>query len=345
MPNLSFLTISSCGARRVMGGIAFSAMLGWGSTSFGQTVRDDATVESGDAKSRFAMAQKLFKADRFAEALPIFRDLTETTHSPNARLYVAHCLQQLGKNVEAYKAFAAVVKETTDHPDAKYGPTREAAIAQLAVLNVRLARVVISVTDVPSGAAVTLDGAVVEEKELGSSIVVEPGTHRVDVSASGIEPMVREVSLEGGELKTVTLSLKKGEETTAASASASHFALAAPDDRRSDGGRTTRTIGFVVGGAGVAGLATFTITGLMAKSTFDDLEAACPKGCNDAAHMDQIDRGKKLQTTANIGLVFGLLGVAGGVTLFVLGQPTHSDASVSVTPSYAGSVVSYTRRF
>jgi hypothetical protein len=346
MRNLSFLTISSARARPLCC-MTLWAMLASASTSFAQQVRDPtaAAAESGAAKAEFASAQKLFKMDKFGEALPIFRDLAETTHSPNARLYVGHCLQQLGKNVDAYKAFAAVVKEITEHPDPKYTPTREAAITQLAVLNVRLARVVVSLTDVPPGAAVTLDGAVVEEKDYGSAIVVEPGSHRVEVSAAGVAPMRREVRLDGGELKTVTLSFRKGDEEIAFGASTNRLAPDAPSDTSSDDGATMRTMGLVVGGIGVAGLAVFTVTGLMARSTFADLEAQCPNGCTDAGHLDQIDRGKALQTTANVGLIGGLIGISAGTTLFILGQRRRGDAPMSVSLSNGGGMVSYSRRF
>src|SRR5205823_7554894 len=158
-------------------------------------------IESSDAKARFATAQGLFKAGQFAEALPIFRDLADTTGSPNARLYVGHCLQRLGKNVDAYAAFATVVKESNEHPDPRYGATREAAVKQLAVLNVRLAKIVVSPNDIPLAAKVTLDGNAIGQKELGSSIVVEPGNHYVELSESGGARMRLGVSIDGGELK------------------------------------------------------------------------------------------------------------------------------------------------
>src|SRR5262245_40998106 len=168
------LTIYRSRKVQSVGCLALWATIAWVSPSLAQTARDPSTpADPGVAKAQFANAQRLFKAGRFAEALPLFRELVESTKSPNARLYVGHCLQELGRYVEAHKAFSAVVREINEHPDEKYQPTREAAIAQLAVLNVRLGRVIISLTDAPPNVAVTLDGNAVEEKTLGSSIVVE----------------------------------------------------------------------------------------------------------------------------------------------------------------------------
>ena len=346
----SFSLISKSRRAHSLGCLTLWATIAWVSTSLAQTARDPSAVaaELGAAKTQFANAQRLFKAGRFAEALPLFRELAESTKSPNARLYVGHCLQELGKYVEAHKAFSAVVKEITEHPDEKYQPTREAAIAQLAVLNVRLARVIISLSETLPNVAVTLDGNVVEEKTLGSSIVVEPGAHRVEASTSGLAPIRRDVNLEGGEVKTVPMSFKKGgDEVPFAVATPSNGSLstAPPNETRSDDGATMRTMGFVAGGVGVAGLVVFTITGLMAKSAFNDLETQCHGPCTDASYVGRINRGKALQTTANVGLVVGLVGLATGTTLFVLGRPKHGDAPVSVSLSNGAGTISYEGRF
>ena len=158
--------------------------------------------------------------------------------------------------------------------------------------------------------------------------------------------MRRDVSIDGGELKTVTFSSKKVDEDFPAGAPTNQpSALAAPKDDSSEGGRTMRTVGLVVGGTGVAGLAVFTVTGLMLKSKVQDLEAQCPNGCTDPDHLGQVDRARTLQTTANVGLVVGLVGIGVGTTLFVLGQSKRGDNSVAVSPANGGAMVSYAGRF
>ena len=76
---------------------------------------------------------------------------------------------------------------------------------------------------------------------------------------------------------------------------------------------------YVAGGVGVAGLAVFTIAGLVSQSTYSDLEDSCGNGpCSSQDDIDKIDSGRSQQTIANVGLVVGLLGIGAGVTLFVL---------------------------
>ena len=151
---------------RSVGSMVLLAVLATTPASFAQPApaAGAASAESSDAKAQFANAQKLFKADQFAEALPLFVQLAEATRSPNARLYAGHCLQHLGRQVDAYAAFTAVVKEINEHPEPRYAPTKEAAIKQLAVLNVRLAKIVVSPTDIPFAAKVALDGTAIDRE-------------------------------------------------------------------------------------------------------------------------------------------------------------------------------------
>ncbi len=285
------------------------------------------SADLGGAKAEFANAQKLFKAGKYAEALPLFRNVADNTRSPNARLYVGHCLEQLGKIVDAYKTFELIVKELTEHPEEKYEPTREAALAELAMLNVRVGKVVISLTEIPADAVVTLDGLRIEEKDFGSSIVVTPGSHHIEASAGGAAPVRRDVKLDGGEVKTVILSLKKDDAPAAAAPPAPSSDVKPADNGSS--GSSMRTIGYVAGGVGVLGLGLFTVTGLMAKSTFDKLDSECKGGCSDAGHLGDIDHGKSLQTTANIGLVVGLVGLGTGAALVLLGGKGADSAASS----------------
>jgi hypothetical protein len=294
------------------------------------------------AKTKFADALKLYKAGSVAEALPLFREVVESTRSPNAELYVGYCLAQSAKRVEAYKAFALVLKQISEHPGDKYEPTREAAEAQLAILNVRLAKVVILIADAPAGLAVTLDGVTVEEKTFGSSIVVEPGSHHIEASASGLSPVRKDVSLDGGELKTLNLSLKKAEQgqasqlTLAPAAAPPAAAPARPEEKH-----PIRTAGYVTGAVGVAGVAVFAITGLMAKSTYSALNRECGAGCSDSGHQSDIDRGKSLQTIANVGLVVGAVGVVAGGTMILLGGGKQKEPGARVSLSPGGGTVSY----
>jgi hypothetical protein len=90
-------------------------------------------------------------------------------------------------------------------------------------------------------------------------------------------------------------------------------------------------------------MATFAVFGVLAQSTYNDLQnichgAACPPG-----HEDEISRGRTDQTVAKVALVTGAVGLAGGVTLFVLSfrskaadHPSDAGASLVFGPGWIG---------
>jgi hypothetical protein len=301
------------------------------------------TMDAGAAEAKFNAGLRLFKAGKMADALPVFREVADGSGSPNARLYVGHCLQQLGKYVEAHRAFTAVVKQTTQRGDTKYETTREAALAQLGLLEPRVAKVVVSLVDIPNGLAVTLDGTALEEKDLGSPIVVEPGMHKVGGTAPEMAPVTRDITVDAGESKTTILTFKKLE-TAPAPEPASQIE-ASPSKPL-----PLRTVGFVAGGVGVAGMAVFTVAGLMAKSTFNRMSDVCGSaGCSDPGQLSEIDKGRSQQTLANVGLAVGLVGLSAGAALVILGgrhQDNDRSPSVAITGTAGGgAALSYSGKF
>lgn len=115
-------------------------------------------------------------------------------------------------------------------------------------------------------------------------------------------------------------------------------APAEPDD-----GSGLRTAGYIAGGVGLVGLALFALAGLGAKSAYDKLDSDCGNlRCTDEGHRSDIEGGRMLQTTANIGLAAGFAGLGVGATLLVLGsrssvEKTGPAASVSAN----GGMVTY----
>jgi tetratricopeptide (TPR) repeat protein len=299
----------------------------------------DSKAESGAAKADFANAIKLYKEDNAADALPVFQRVAETTRSPNAYLYVGHCLVKLRRYVEAHEAFSATLKAIRAQPDEKYEATREAALSQLASISQRVAKLVVSVTDTPPGLAVEVDGKALAAELLGSALVLEAGDHHVAARADDREAVEREIHLDLGEEKTVALALQKpnGEPLVRT--------VLVPAPPRQSSAATFKTIGFVASGVGVLGVGVFAVTGLQTKSIHDELKSSCPAGCSDAAHQSDIERGKSLQTVANAGLVLGAVGVLSGGVLLYLGYSKSAESSPSVAVSPRGVTLGYRARF
>jgi hypothetical protein len=280
-------------------------------------------AEAPDTQARFAEAVKLYKDGTFEQALPLFERLAADTDSPNAQLYVGYCLVKLGRQVEAHRAFSRVLGTSSAPRDDKYDTTREAARAELFALEPFVAKVVVAPAESPPGLRVSLDGLALDPAVFGLLYAVEPGTHRIEAVADGRAPLARSIQVAAGEIKTLTLLLPKPEAPPVSPAAK------APAPARDDGA-TLRMLGWSSLGIGAAGLAVFAVAGVSAKSVHDDLEAECggAGGCSDAEHQDDASRGKTLQTVANVGLVVGLAGAAGGAVLLLVGQnPTTAHAT------------------
>lgn len=293
-----------------------------------------ASAPAQDGKARFGEAVRLYKAGDFSHALPEFEALASETGSPNARLYVGYCYAGLERPADAYAAFELAARGAGS--DERYAETRTAALSELSNLTLRISKLVVSPVEQPPGLVVKVDGVVLEPGAFDTHRVFPPGDHRVEATATGHDPIVRDVHVEGGETKTVTLFFPKNEATPARPAVAS-----AP---RNDGS-ALRTAGFVAAGVGGAGLITFVVGGLEAKKAHDSLEQACGAvPCSDTAHQRDVDRGKSWQTVANVGLVVGSIGVAASATLLYFGY-RKGEANVSVTPVAGGALLRGEARF
>lgn len=288
-----------------------------------------------DAKVEFTAGQKLFDAGRQAEALPHFRSAFAASNSPNARLMIARCLVALGKTAEAYEEMATTTREATARAetDAKYARTRDAAAAEMALLERRIGKIVVALAEPGAGATVTLDGAPLGADRLGVPVAVQPGTMTIEATHAGDKPVRREVTIGAGETKTVAIAFTGG-----AAAPGAATSDAAPGGAKPQGGGV-RIAGFVIAGLGVAGMGAFAGAGLAAKSKFSTVETECGNArCTDSKYGDVIDSGKTLQTIANVGLGVGIAGLVGGALMIAVGGPSKAPlpAQIEVGPNGAG---------
>lgn len=293
-----------------------------------------------DVQASFAAAVKLYKQGDFARALPSFEQLAADTASPNAELYVGHCLVRLDRPVEAHRAFSRVLGSSSAPREDKYDTTREAARLELFALEQRVGKLVLALAELPPGLGVLLDGQPLAPAAFGALYAVAPGEHRLEATAAGREPVLHTFRVAAGETKTLSVVFSKPESGPAPAAAPP------PPRARDDSGSTLRLLGFTSLGVGAAGFAVFGVAGLSAKSVRDDLEAACGAApCSDPAHRDDAARGSTLQTVANAGLVVGLLGAAGGTTLLLLNPRADTDGRAALGLTRGGGVVSYAGSF
>jgi tetratricopeptide (TPR) repeat protein len=196
-------------------------------------------------------------------------------------------------------------------------------------------RVATDVTD----ATVLVDGRDVGQTPLREDLLLEPGKHVISVTKPGYSNASQELSAEGSKVE-LTLTLDKASapapEATAPLIMVRQEPPATPDSTKWKNFRVGSYVGLGVGAVGI-GLGTFFL--LRAHNTQSDSDnrySACGAHCSSAekANIADSDQSALHQRTASaVSFIVGGVGLATGVTLFILGpkKPTAPTA-ISVRP-------------
>ncbi len=295
-------------------------------------------IASDDALESFKRAQAAFEAGEYETALEEARRAYELSASPNAHLYLSRSLVKLGRFDEAYREMSATLVEASGAAtaDKKYVPTRDAAAAELAMLNDKVAKIILAFVKPTPNAKIMLNGAEFPGEYLGKPFPVLPGDTVVRVNAPGKLALERSLLLDGGQTETLVLQLEDAPAKTPSGAPpATRETKTAPN-----------TWAYVSMGVGAVGVGTFAVMGLSAKSAHDTLQDECGARCSDARYQDDIDRGKRAQTLANIGLAVGIVGLSVGGALLLFGSETTRDsAALSVTAGPGSGYLRYQSAF
>jgi hypothetical protein len=306
---------------------------------------EGATLDAATAEQSLA-AQKAFKeadaeydARRFDEALEGYRASYDVVKSPNTRLMIARSLRELGRLEEAHAEAKATLAEAeaVSERHSRYVKTAEAARANLKALATSLGFVKIDLGETGDDALVVKVGdRSIDSTQLKEPIAIAPGTITIVVTAPGQKTYRRQVTVEAGSTQTVSVELEvtavRGESATPAEVTAGVGA-----------DTSMRTWAYVAGGVGAAGLLTFGTFGVLSHSSYSSLEEDCPNGRCPPGRNDEIDAGRRYQLIANVGLGVGLVGVAAGTTLFLLGSKEREQPQAAVRITPAG--VSIEKRF
>lgn len=283
-----------------------------------------------------ALAQK----KDLAGAVQAYRGAYAIVRVPTTGAALARTLRAMGKWVEA-KAVADEVAAMAPKPGEPEVLTqsREEAAALAKELGPKIPRLTVLLRGVREGetAKVTVDGRELSRAEQSSGVALDPGRHELEASAGKARATER-VELAEGEHRAFTLTLSQGK---AGAARAPSSPKPAPGTSSSK-----RTLGFVIGGIGIAGLATAGVTGAMLLSRDAEIKDNCPdKRCN-AKGRDLIDGSKPLITVNTVAWAVGVAGVGVGAYLVLTGK-SDASAETAVGPSWVpgGATVNLVRGF
>jgi len=293
-------------------------------------------VQREQAQARFARGKELLGKKQYEAALVEFRASHEIVGSPNTRLELARCLRGMGKLVAAYAELGRTAVEAKElvGQDNRYQKAFDSATAERADIEPQLGFVVLTIQNPTDDTKVTVGGEEIRRAAWGEPAPAVAGATEVLVETPGHGPVKRTLTLVAGQKTALTVDAQSGELPANPSAPPPEPPL--PESTTSP----LRTWAYVAGGVGAAGLVTFGIAGVMARSTYNDLNSACNGGPCPPDKTGEISSGKTQQTIANVGLGLGIAGVAAGATLFALslqqkGTPAPTTGLV-VSPGWMG---------
>ncbi len=297
------------------------------------------------AQQRFSQGTALYDQHAWEPALAEFRQSVSLYNSPNARLYIARCLRELGRFDEAVAEYERTAREAGDRAgtDPRYAQTRDVANSELTAVRPRVGRITVTVPDLPPDAVVRINNRDIPREGVGVAIPVMPGRITVHVEAPAFFPEDRDSEVVAGGEVTVGIPLRRRpvlEGHTEVARPIRVVPVQPPPPPPPQGG-IPRSLAWVGFGVGAAGLVGFTVFGLMASGRYDDVSARCGGAvpCSQS-DLDLVAGGRTLTTVANVSLGLGLAGIAAGAVIFAVGRPSSPARPAAVTVGLTGAGLS-----
>lgn len=300
------------------------------------------------AEALFEQGRADMAAEHYDQACEKFRQSDTLDPALGTKLNLGECESKRGRLATAWELFRAVEQRLAPD-DARFAVAkrkREAIEASVPKL------VLVLAPGAPADTTLTGGGATLSAAAFGVPLPLDPGTHEFVVHAPGRADAKLSAALEAG--KTTRLEVAPGPALSAPPAAAPAVTPAppkrvepAPPREPQGNARGKRTLGFVVGGVGVAGLVTGGVAGaltLMAKSENGDHCDAARNSC-DQQGRDAADRGKLWGTVTTVGLAVGVVGVGVGTYLLLSSPHESGETAVVATTAGDGAALSLLRRW
>jgi hypothetical protein len=325
---------------RTLRAVFVSACLaGWAlsSTASAQSDTDKAT-----ARALAQQGAEALDARDFAKAEDAFRRADGLYHAPTIGLGLARAQVGLGKFVEAWETYnKIIIDNVTTTP--VFAKALEDAKREIGGVDARRSRATLNISG-STAAVVTLDHRPVKIEALGIPMFVDPGTHTVEVSATGFDPATRTFSVGEGKSETVTISLEAataaptiappGQAGASAGGGLSNARTSQPPGADTGGGpsKAPAIVAFAVGGVG---LVTGIVAGVIALGQHSDLSGSCPGGVCGPSDQSKVNDYHSTGLVSTLGFVVAGVGAAAGITLWMVESKSAPATAAWISP-YVG---------
>lgn len=279
-----------------------------------------ARADAEDPEKLFAEGSALIEEGKCTEALPKLERAQHLDPGIGTQFNIAVCEEQLGRLGSAWHDFEQVMQLARASGKKQ---REEAARAKLEALRPKVPTFVIR-SEEPGDVTVKVDGAVITREGWGF-VPVDPGNHAIEASAPTKMSWTTKLAAPapGAKVEIVIPKLGVVERREVVTVETSN---------------KRRTLGFILGGVGVAGVAAAAVTGVMlldAKSTADERckpRCVTPDNKYDQDGADAVSRGKTLLPINAVAWGVAAVGLGLGA-FFILTSPSSSPTSPRVDAS------------
>ncbi len=294
------------------------------------------------AEALFNQGRDLMSAGKFSEACPKFEASQQLDPGLGTMLNLAECYEKTGRTASAWAEYReAIPLARASGSKARQDLATERAQAlqeRLSTLTIRA----ISGEDASAHLEVRRDGVMLQQAELGAPIPVDPGEHLIEAVAPGKHPWSSKVQVAGDaakvavEIPPLLPASGPAPSATTPAAAPSTTATSEPPATRASDGSGRRTVGLVLGGAGIVGVGLGTFFGVRASSKWSDAKDKCsdyPYGCSAEA-LDLRSNARSSGTVSTVAFVAGGALLATGLVLYFT-APKQQEMALGIGPGSA----------
>jgi hypothetical protein len=273
------------------------------------------------AEALFREGRALSDAGDIAGACAKFRESDRLDPAVGTTFNIADCEERLGHLATAWTLFDEVAQRlpASDKRRAVAQARAAALEPRLPKLNIRLAA--------GADAHVVRDGVELGSASQGTPLPVNPGEHVVVVSAPGRAERSFKIVISEREIRTLDVEPGAAHAVTAVT-SGTAMPKTAPVTPQPQ----PATLGYVLGGVGIAGVVTAAVAGalVLQKKGVVDQHCNAAKRC-DAEGLRATKSGKTLGIVTTAGLITGAVGVGAGAYLILSAGAREAPLSASVS--------------
>lgn len=315
---------------------------------------------SATAEALFEEGRNLMKAKKYPEACAKLNASLRIDPAIGTMLYLADCYEKNGQTASAWSMFTDAVGAAQ-----QAGQGERALKAKLRVQNLAPKLVKLNITLAPEDASVAgielkRDGIVVGAALFGTAVPVDPGEHRIEVVAPGKKAWSGAVKVPEKAGSIIAFVVPRLEDlpppeppptpTVTATATATATAPPAPTVTAvvptvtatappppPPPDTTIRTVGFFVGGTGLAAAVIGSALGLAAKSKNDEALTYCDAAfCREQKGIDLTNEAKSLAVGSTAVFILSGAAIATGLGMILYpslsGPPSPKSAARKTTP-------------